>query len=209
MMSDKRFRLRDVPKTERWSYFWEYYKLHFFVGLFLLISVVYLLAGILGPKADMPVMWLSSSYTLEGESELRGALEGLDWDTNGDGRTKMLLTYLQFDTPYEDLSYQTMSEINTLTAGQQYSFFIVNAYAMDWMRESGILGTWRDAGVDRDGHLAVPLSDIPAFAADAIRSLGDLSLVISAPDTGRNDDAEYAKQNAALVRFLRSQEYLP
>ncbi len=208
-MSDKRYRLRDVPKAERWSYFWEYYKLHFFVGLVAVISVGYLLYGILGPKADIVVMWLSDSYTIEGESELRSTLEGLDWDTNRDGRTKLMLTFLDFDKPYDELSYSTMSEVNTLTAGQQYSFFLVNGYASDWMRESGILGTWRDAGVDRDGYLAVPLTDIPAFATDAIRSLGDLTLVISAPDTGRNDEAEYAKQSAALVGFLTGQGVLP
>ena len=208
-MSDKRYRLRDVPKTERWSYFWEYYKLHFIVGLACVISLAYLLYGIFGPKADITVMWLSGSYTLEGEGELRSSLENLDWDTNGDGRTKLMLTFLDFDAPYDELSYQTMSEVNTLVAGQQYSFFLVNAYAARWMRENGILGTWRDAGVDRDGYLEIPLSEIPLFASDAIRTLGDLTLVISSPDTGRNDDAEYAKQNAALIRFLADQNVLP
>ena len=208
-MADQRYRLRDVPKAERWSYFWEYYKLHVIVGLAVVISVGYLLYGIFGPKADLTVMWLSGSYSLEEESAIRNTLEHTDWDTNGDGRTKVLLTYLDFDKPYEELSYQTMSEINTLIAGQQYSFFLVNSLAFDWMDENGILGSWRDAGIDRDGRLAVPLTDLPAFPGDAGGAFTDLRLVISAPDTGRNDDAEYTRQNAALVRYLTGQGILP
>lgn len=205
----KKYRLRDLPKGERLEYFWMYYKFHLIFGLLGAFLIGYTLYGVLKPRPDLQVMWMSDKYTTQCEYALRDTLESLDWDTNGDGKTRVLLTYVDFEQDYHQLSYSLKSEITVLVAGQEYSFFIVNDHAWDWMLENELPATWREIGVDNDnpdGFVLVPLSQLEAFSGDYMEPLEDLYLCAAQAVQGKED--EYALQAEALRRFLADQNIL-
>ena len=210
-MSDKKYRLRDVPKGKRLRHFLTYYKPHIFFTLAAALLLGHTLYGLLKPRADLQVMWLSDQYTMDCEYALRDVLEAMDWDTNGDGKTRVLLTYIDFDRDYHELSYDTKSELTVLVAGQEYSFFLVNDYALAWMKENGLLATWEEIGVtDRPGEetVAIPLSELPAFSGDFLSPLREAYLCVTPPPADEKAQAEYQRQTEALRRFLATQKGL-
>lgn len=202
----KKYRLRDIPKGKRLEYFRMYYKAHVIFGLLGAFLVGYTLYGILKPKADLQVMWLADSYTSQCEQALRNTLEALDWDTNGDGKTRVMLTYIDFDRDYSELDYSRKTEVTVLVAGQEYSFFLVNDYAKDWMLENELPAAWRELGVSsmaQDDYVFVPLSTLPAFSGEFMEPLETLYLCVVQAPPGK--EAEYSIQYEALRRFLTAQ----
>lgn len=210
-MSDKKNRLWDIPKGKRLQHFLTYYKPHMFFTVMAVLLVGHTLYGLLKPKADLQVMWLSDQYTMNCEYALRDVLESLDWDTNEDGETNLLLTYIDFDRDYHELSYDTKSELTVLVAGQEYSFFLVNAYAQAWMAENDILATWEEIGVtgaQADAYVAVPLSQMDAFSSDFLAPLREAYLCVTPPPADAEAQTEYQRQTEALRRFLSTQGIL-
>lgn len=201
-MKNEFYKLKDVPKEKRLGHFFDYY-IPYVLGALLLVAVVgYVVFGLLQPDSDIAVLWLSDKYTYDCENALRKTLEDSSWDIDGDGEVNEMLTYIEFTDEYSKLSLQTMSEINTLVGGQQYSFFLVNDYAKEWMQKGEILGTWKDAGIDKPGYLSVPVKELPSFDTEDMKELNHLYLVISSPDTGKNKEDVYEKQIKALKAFL-------
>ncbi|MDE6454684.1 MAG: hypothetical protein K2L38_01955 [Dysosmobacter sp.] len=210
-MKDKRYRLRDIPKGKRLRHFLTYYKPHLFFALAAAVLLGHALYGLLKPKADLQVMWLSDQYTMNCEYALRDLLESLDWDVNGDGKTNLMLTYIDFDREYSQLSYDVKSEITILTAGQEYSFFLVNGCALSWMRENDILASWEEVGAPAgtDGCAVVPLSRMEAFSGDFLAPLRDCFLCVTPEPEEPSARAEYRLQTEALHRFLSAQGVWP
>ena len=201
-MKDKKYRLRDVPRGQRLKHFFHYYKLHLFFGVALLVLLGQTAYAFLTPQPEVRVMWLSDRYTANCEYALRDTLKSLDWDLNGNGRIDTQLTYICFDQPYHDLSYDTKSELTVLAAGQTYSFYLVNDYAKAWMEENDILAQWSDIGVEQDGFAAVPVSQLPAFSGEYEEPLQSLWLCVPSPTSDQSDQADYQLQAEALRRFL-------
>lgn len=199
----KKYRWRDLKKGERLEYFWMYYKYHLFFGVILAFLLGYTLYGILKPKPDLQVMWMSERYTPQCEYALRDVLEGLDWDTNGDGRTEVMLTYVDFDMNYHDLSYSVKSEISVLVAGQEYSFFLVNGYARDWMLENDLAADWGDLGAEEmeaGEPVFIPVEELDCFSSDELEPLAGTFLCSAHPAEGKEE--EYLRQTEALRGFL-------
>ena len=206
-MNDKKYRLRDIPKGKRLRHFLTYYKPHLLFTLAALVLLGHTLYGLLKPRADLQVMWLTDEYTMNCEYALRDLLDSLDWDTNGDGRTRHLLTYIDFDRDYHQLSYDTKSELTILTAGQEYSFFLVNDYALSWMRETDIVATWEEVGAPdgTEGWAVLPLSRMEAFSGDFLAPLREAYLCVTPPPADPAGRDEYRRQTEALGRFLSAQ----
>ena len=207
-MAIKKVRLRDVEKGKRLEHFFTYYKVQTFYCILFAFLIGYSLYGFLKPRADVQVMWLSGSFTMECEQELRDNCEKLDWDTNGDGIVAMMLTHVDFYCDYEDLSSATTQELVYLVAAQDFSFFLVNDFAIDWMQKNEILGTYRDAGITGPGEdqpLLIPVTQIRELTGEHDEPLEDLYLCIT--PTPENDEkrlSEYLKQTEALRRLLNN-----
>lgn len=202
-----KYRLRDVPKGKRLQHFFTYYKLQLFYAIAFATLIGYVLYAFLKPDPDIQVIWMSGKYTMECEQELRGNCEALDWDTNGDGTVAMILTYVDFDAPYDEVSYELKAEVTTYIAALDYSFFLVNDYAYEWMEECELLGTYGESGLDRwgeaDALVRIPVSQITFLQGQYLEPLQDLYLVISAPPEGsQSRTQEYEKQMAALCKAL-------
>ena len=207
-MSDKRYRLRDIPKGRRLEHFLQYYKLRTFFCLAAAVMVGYALYGIFKPYPDLQVMWLSDRYSLECEFRLRETLEGLGWDPDGDGQGGVMLTYIDFDREYQALSYEKKTELTVLVAGQEYSFFLVNSLAKDWMAENELLATWEEAGFSGPGAkkpLAIPLSRLEAFSHPALELMAHDFLCLTPPPFEEDKGPEYQRQTQALRGFLAGQ----
>lgn len=202
-----KYRLRDVPKGKRLQHFFTYYKLHLFYAIAFATLIGYVLYAFLKPDPDIQVIWMSGKYTMECEQELRSNCEALDWDTNGDGTVAMILTYVDFDAPYDEISYELKTEVTTYIAALDYSFFLVNDYAYEWMVECELLGTYGESGLERwgetDALVRIPVSQIAFLQGEYSEPLQDLYLVISAPPKGsKSRTQEYEKQMAALCKAL-------
>ena len=211
-MSDKTYRLRDIPKGQRLKHFFTYYKLRTFLCLAFAVLIGYGLYGIFRPPSDLQVMWLADGYSLECEFELRENLEALDWDTNGDGHVGLMLTHIDFDRDYHELSMDTMSELTILVASQQYSFFLAGPYAQAWMADNEILGTWSDLGIEgpyAKEPVAVPLSGIREFSGTYTQPLEDVCLCITPAPEDPDALEAYERQAAALYRLLDLNGQLP
>ena len=208
-MSDKKYRLRDIPKGERLAHFLNYYKLRTFFLLVFAVMVGYTLYGIFKPRPDLQVMWLSDRYSLECEFQLRKTLEGLNWDTDGDGNSGgAMLTYIDFDREYQALSYEVKTELTVLVAGQEYSFFLVNELARDWMEENELLATWEEAGISGPGaerYLAVPVKQMEAFSPPPLEQMSHNCLCVTPPPFEESKLPEYRRQTRVLREFLAAQ----
>ena len=208
-MSDKTYHLRDIPKKQRLQHLWYYYKLHMLLGAALAIMIGYGICGFFRPEPDLQVMWLSDEYSLDCEFALRETLEELDWDTNQDGSVRVLLTYIDFDRPYQELSYDSKAEITVLAAGEDYSFFLAGQDAVNWMRENDLLGTWNELGVTDAGgktEVLIPASEIPAFSE--MQELEETFLCMTTRPGEKQRWEEYDRQTQALREFLEDEGVL-
>lgn len=204
-MKGENCRLRDVPRGRRLEHFLAYYKWKMLLFVIFGTSAAYIAYGMLQPYPEIRVLWLSETYSLQAEFDIRDWMEGLDWDLNNDNKITHTLTYIDFDRPYGELSYDTKSEITILVAGQEYSFFLVNGMAMEWMEDNGILGTWGDigiAGVLEKEYLVVPFSRLAGYSSQEKGVFGEVFLCVT-PKPGEGGRlAEYEKQSQALRMLL-------
>ncbi len=206
MVSNK-YRLRDVPKGKKLEHFFTYYKPHLFYAIVFSLLIGYTVYGLLKPKPDLQVMWLSGAYTMECEQELRENCAALEWDTNGDGVVTVTVTQVDFGKSYEEMSYAVKSELVALIAAQDYSFFLVNDNAMAWMRENEILGTYGDAGLTDFGgeeeYLCIPVEKLGFLRGKHDEPLEGLYLCVTpTPEQDQDRQEAYKRQMEALRRAL-------
>lgn len=201
----QKYKLRDVPKGKRLKHFIYYYWGQTLFTLAMCVIVGYTAYLFLRPKADVQVMWMAKKYTVTCETALQRSLDALDWDTNGDGHMRALLTYVDFNAPYSELGMTTKQEITVLVSGQGYSFFLANQYAVDWMKEHEILGTWAELGVtdERAGeYLLISARELKEFSGEYMDPLEEVYLCITAKPSDPERVIEYESQIAALCRLL-------
>lgn len=86
---DKYVKLRDVPKGKRWEHYWNYYKVHTFIGAFVLIMVGTLISDVaFREKVDVYLTVASTKYIREENTEaLNHLLETGGEDFDGNGKT--------------------------------------------------------------------------------------------------------------------------
>lgn len=85
---DKYVKIWDVPKGQRWAHYWNYYKIHTFVGIFVVLMVAMLIKDVVfKEKIDM-VLTVSSvrSSTEEVSGELERVLGLYTEDFDGNGK---------------------------------------------------------------------------------------------------------------------------
>ena len=85
---DKYVKPWDVPKGQRWSYFWSYYKVHTIVGIVVLVMVGTLIKDVFfREKPDLTVTVATSGYLSdEATAELQRVFEEYSRDYNENGK---------------------------------------------------------------------------------------------------------------------------
>lgn len=204
-------RLQEMPPGKRLEYVFTYYKWRALLLVIVGCSVAYVLYGMLQPRPEVKILWLSDKYSLQAEFDVRDWVEGLEWDLNGDQRVSHTLTYIDFDRPYDELDSTAKTETTVLVAGQDYSFFMVNELAKEWMKANGILGTRGDIGLtggDEKEYLAIPMTSLAGFSSQEKHVFEGVYLCVgSKPETDERHK-RYEEQGRALRVLLQASAVL-
>lgn len=211
-------RLRDVPKGQRLSHFFTYYRWQLFYTVFGLLLAAMLLSAMLRPRADVSVLWLTSNFNLMTDTALREVLDDVFWDVNGDGKSRVALQYIEIpEDPTNSL--ETQMETLTLISSGQFSVFLLSEGAKNWFEETGMIGTWADYGPteaeayrDLSGSeepFAIPCSELSFFRGTGISQTGETYLVIGAAPEDEEKRADYQNQVRMLESVLTQEDPVP
>ena len=99
ILSDKVYKLKDIPKEQKLAHIWEYYKWHIIVTALFLFAVISLITQNLNKeKFDSYILFsMSGGYmTEESRFALEEGIEDLDIDNNGDSYSNLYITSVQF-----------------------------------------------------------------------------------------------------------------
>jgi hypothetical protein len=181
----KKYKIRDIPKGQRWGYFWSYYTLHVFcivIAAAMLGYTAYLV--FIKPHSDLSLMWLSDRYDPVCENVVKDKIEKeMDWDINGDGTVKVSISYMEFDTEYRQLDADTKTELAIIMSTGDNYIFLVNDYAMQWMLDNDLLGTWGDfggcEGEDDNEIFAIEATDLHFFSEESFEALEGMRICIA------------------------------
>lgn len=193
-----RYRLRDVAKGQRWSHFWTYY------GFTVVAAAVILaLAGYTGylifgkPAVDVQIVILSDQFDLREEEAIRSQWESLPLDINGDGVTRIVLSYIHFDKPYEELAADTRQELLTMLSVGDTMVFLANEPGGRWLEELSLVAVCSQG--DEEGEVfRLAVAQVPMLGD--FRSMDGLTLYLAA--SGK-DPSAYQVGRDALLQILK------
>lgn len=110
-MADKIYKLKDIPKEQRLSHIWEYYKWHIIITLLLVFAVVSLtVQNLTKEKYDSYILFtMSGGYlTEEARVGLETGIESVGIDNNGDSYSNLSISAVHF--PEDMLAPATAQE---------------------------------------------------------------------------------------------------
>lgn len=211
----KTFRWKDVPKGERLSYFFTYYRWQLFYGVFGLLCAAVLISPMLRPRTDVSILWLTSDFNMMTDTVLREEFGNMPWDVNGDGKTSVALQFIEFPDDYAS-ALETQMETLTLISSGRFPVYLLNETAKGWFEETGMIGTWADYGAteasayrDRSGTeepFAIPCSELKFFDGTGISANSETYLVIGAAPADEEKLADYRAQIRVLESLLMQEE---
>ena len=110
-MADKVYKLKDIPKEQRLSHIWEYYKWHIIITVIFVLACVSLTTQLLNKeKYDSYILFTMSGGQMMEESRygLETGIEELGIDNNGDSYNNLYISAVLF--PEDMLSSVTAQE---------------------------------------------------------------------------------------------------
>ena len=200
----KHFKIKDVPKGQRLSYYLTYYKGHTVAAVVTAALVIWLIyMFFFHPHADMSILWVGHNYDAMTDTIFREDLNNLPCDLNEDGKVNVALQYIQFPEDIGDLAADTRMTIIGLLSSQTFNVYLVNEAVLQWFSEGlEVLGTWSDyAGYEvenGDEIFYVPCSELAFFQNSGLEDLNDLYVAIGAAPTDPEALAIYRKEIKAL-----------
>lgn len=197
---------RELTKAEKRKNWWHYHKWHVIIALILLIITVDLICSYLGigeTEPDYQVAYVANAALPEDTAEaLRGAIEVLGMDLNGDG--EVLVQINQYtSTGGEDAGVYTASEVQ-LTADivecESYFFLLEDPETFQFQYHSlcylnGELPAEDDNSAE---NCAIKWSELPAMAGV---ELGDYSYSLMGETVSGNSDELVGKLYIARRGF--------
>lgn len=200
----KKTRLRDVPKGARWEHFWTYYGLRSILLVLLAALILYTLyVAVFKPKTDFSIMIFSDQFSFACETAMRGEIGSTPrWDLNGDGRSRVSLSFVEFAADQDSLSLETRMEMLTVLSAGKIHIFLANDHAADWLASQKMLGTVSDltnGEISSDEIFAVPVADLPFFRSQDCLPIQSLTLLISCPP---DEPGDYRAQMEILSELI-------
>ncbi len=172
-MADHVYKLREVPKGERFKFFWDYYRYHTIGAVVAIIAIIsFLTTVVFAPKRDLVI--LSASQVLvpaEVWLAIEAGLDAMPLDLNEDGKVLVDVNDNYIDPEWRESDPETYLAIQAkLTASlstAESALQIVDENLMAYFREEGLLGTYKElpdaAGHDMDEEIAIPLKELAPF----------------------------------------------
>ena len=113
-MADKTYKLKDIPKGQKFAHIWEYYKWHIIVIVAFVFAVVSLVVQNLNKERydSYMLFTMSGGYVEEEDSfALEEGIEELNIDNNGDSYSNLYISTVLF--PEDMLAATTAAEAQT------------------------------------------------------------------------------------------------
>ncbi len=195
-MADKTYRfseIRTLPKGERLSYFWMYYKLHTLIALAVLIAVVSTVVSLAARvKPDVQLLLMSNTFTSAEVEALEAQLSSLPIDNNGDGKNAASIYDVAFADANTTDAYVVMQAVTALSASD-YVLLLVGQGAFDYLMGMDVLADENGNPATADAVFRLPASQIPGLG---LPDRDDLFLCLRARP--EKDDGYYDTQLSAL-----------
>lgn len=218
-LADKLYRYK-----QKWDYFWDYYKIHFFVGLGLIIFTVFLVVQCSGKvDPDVNIVYVGTqlisniddSILEEGEivlshTEITNELTSiLDKDLNGDGKTSVKFITFRYSPDIPNMTdVKKLLDIEIMSGDsviyfmdrkvydelKSYGMFVTFPYAIGYTPEKAI------------DMYHIKLRDLPVYGDfPTLDLLPDDTVVAIRGAQTANVSQSYNEQNE---RHYRNHEYL-
>ena len=202
----KRYRFSDVPNKQKLSHFFTYYALHTFAVIFTVVVVSYLFyLAVLAPKTDVSMLWISNTYSLEADAKVSDRFEKLDWDSNGDGNSVVMVQHAEFGESFEETDTDSQIALMTILSAGDTDILLVSEAALEWGIAMGIFGTNGElkgyANTDKP-VFAADCAQLPFFAGTGIDAYEKMYLVIAQPREEPEARARYERNMQQLVKLL-------
>lgn len=216
-MADHVYKFREVPKGQRWNFFWDYYKIPVAVTIISVIALVSILkTTVFAPKKDIVIVTATETYVLpEVWSAVEEQLCLMPFDFNEDGKVLAELNVNHIDPKLQETDPETFMAIQAkLTASlstAESALQIVDEKTVSFFREQALLGTYAEMpaveGHAPEEELIIPLKELTPFKN--VEGLPDGLFMILRPEDAmqiygsEKKLANYKKQTDALFMMMQ------
>jgi len=176
-MADHMYKLSEIPKKERLSHFWEYYKVPAIITVVVAIIVISMIKLIFfSTKPDNSVLLASSNVIpVEAELALEEELYGVAVDYNEDGKTSIDFSPNIVDDSNEiDIQHYAVAnqKLVATLATDAYTIQIVDETMYNFLKEEHLIGTYAEfegynTGMPANEDVKIPLKDLDVFKKSA------------------------------------------
>lgn len=203
----ERYGTKPKKFTAEWfDYVWEYYKIHIIVALLLVAAVIYTWVSLAtATRYDMELsLSLTSGIDEEAEAGIKGELEKLIEDIDGNGEINIRLINCSVPENYADAEYSSAMDSKfylQLQGGDSYLVLVSGAMAERLESDPAIEGLFEEASgwADDDGEFSCFAY---AGESEVLRRAGvltkDVYVGVKNFIGGNNDEDDAAKRENAM-----------
>ena len=137
-MADHFVKISEVPKDQRLKYFWDYYKVHTFVVIFVVISLISIIkVTVFRTKEDAFILIAGqgAQVTSDVQSGVKQALSDESFDLNGDGKSYYDIQYIMLSQNDKDITSQMDAEVESVNAMKLTALFSTGNYVLQIVDE--------------------------------------------------------------------------
>lgn len=210
-MADKVYKLKDIPKEQRLSHIWEYYKWHIIITLLLVFAVASLtVQNLTKEKYDSYMLFtMSGGYlTEEARAGLETGIESIGIDNNGDSYSNLFISAVHF--PADMLAPATAQEaqlnmqrlVAELTAGECV-IQITDDKLYETLKAYETLATYEslEGLVEGEGVIKIPYNETKLEAFVPMEKFGNQLYITLRP--GDIDNVTYRDQIEIFKKLLK------
>lgn len=219
-MADHMVKFKEVPKGQRWQFFWDYYRVPTIVGIIVAVIVISLIKTIFfTPEPDINIL-LTTQYTFSDENleKFNKQVENLIDDFDGDNKKIVLTTPIAYNDKVSETDPQyamaALTKFNVELASGLNIIQITDDALYERYKVSECLATYEvfeDFGVkcpyeDKKEIVKIPLKEIKAFSN--IDHADELYITIRPPmqqHTKKEKDRKIYTFNLEFINKLLSE----
>ncbi|MBE7041718.1 MAG: hypothetical protein E7400_07115 [Ruminococcaceae bacterium] len=217
-MADHVYKFKEVPKGQRWKFFWDYYKyptLGIIVGVIAVISI--LQTVVFAPKKDISIIAATQTYVnQEIWNQAREALQAMPLDLNEDEKVIVEVNDNHVDPSMAETDPETYQMLQTKLVASlstaESALQIIDEGTFDYFNDEGLLGTYAELpdamGHEKDEIIKIPLSELKPFCD--IEGLPEGLFMTLRPEAGmqiygsEKKLENYKKQIEVLLLMMQS-----
>ena len=217
-MADHVYKFSEIPKGQRWKFFWDYYKIPTALIMIGVIALILILqTTVFAPKKDLAILSATQIYVARDTwQQAEEGFSSLPLDLNEDGRILVEINDNYMDSTMRETDPQTymviQSKLMASLSTAESALQIVDDDTYAYFEEQALLGTYAELpsamGHNADEVIKIPLKELKPFKA--IQDLPDGLFMTLRPKAamqlGDSEKklADYEKQIEALFLMIES-----